>query len=385
MIKEYFVISFRSLLTHKIRAFLTMLGVIIGVSSVILLISLGDSAKKEAHKQIKSLGSNLVMASVNDEYGYLSNIWLDNIKEAARIKEYSPVIQGLATYNIDGTDFDIIINGVNDNFANISSLPLAGGRFFTSVDVENNTTVAVIGKKVKEELFKDNPIGEDVVIKGIKFRVIGVLEERGTNFSGDMDKFIYIPYGFASTLFPSNNQKIYYISSLSEGDAPYTQNKIESYLESVLSSKRMYTVFSQSQLINMLDQIMGVLTTLLAGIAAISLVVGGIGIMNIMLVTVRERTKEIGIRKALGARKNYILLQFLIEAVIITVIGGLIGLIISYIGTLLLTYFADFKVTLGLNSVIMSLLFSIVIGIIFGLYPANKASNLEPVEALRFE
>jgi len=386
MIKEYFIIAIRSLVTHKIRALLTMLGVIIGVTSVILLISLSDSAKKEAANQIRSIGSNLVTISVVDEHGYLPSVWLDELKEVARIKEYSPVVQGSVNYKIDGVDFNVTINGVNERYSRIASLKLTKGRFFMNIDVENNTTVAVIGPTIKKKLFNDrSPINKDIVIKGIKFKVIGVLEERGSNFSGDMDNIIYIPYGFATVLFPPTPQKTYYASSISEQDAEYTQIKIENYLERVLSSKRMYNVFSQTQIINMLDEIMGLLTTLLVGIATISLIVGGIGIMNIMLVTVRERTKEIGIRKALGARKSYILLQFLIEAIIITVVGGLIGLIISYIGTLLLTYLAGFAVTLGFDSVITALLFSIIIGIIFGLYPANKASNLEPVEALRFE
>ncbi len=386
MIKEYFIIAIRSLISHKIRALLTMLGVIIGVTSVILLISLGDSVKKEAANQIRSMGSNLVMVSIMDEHGYLPEIWLDELKEVAKIKEYSPVVQGEATYKLNNEDFVATINGVDASYSRVALLQLKSGRFFMEVDVENNTNVAVIGFKIANELFQDkSPLGEDVVIKGIKFKVVGVLEERGTNFSGDMDKIIYIPYGFASALFPRGPSKIYYVSSISEKDTEYTQRKIEAYLARTLPSDRMYSVFNQTQIINVLESIMSLLTVLLAGIAAISLIVGGIGIMNIMLVTVRERTKEIGIRKALGARKNYILLQFLIEAIIITLTGGLIGLIISFIGTLLLTYLVGFDVLLGLNSIIVSLLFSIIIGIVFGLYPANKASNLEPVEALRFE
>lgn len=197
---------------------------------------------------------------------------------------------------------------------------------------------------------------------------------------------VYIPIDYASTMsgFSSFN-KTFYIAANSEENIDFTLNRVLTYLSTVFPSDANYRAFSQTQVLGVLETILGLLTSLLAGIASISLVVGGIGIMNIMLVTVRERTKEIGIRKALGARQSQILAQFLIEAILITTLGGLIGLGVSYVGTIIISIITDFNVILGIDAVVLSLVFSITIGVIFGLYPAYNASKLEPVEALRFE
>lgn len=197
---------------------------------------------------------------------------------------------------------------------------------------------------------------------------------------------VYISYDYALNLFSGRAfMTSYYITSTSESTVNTTLSKVSTYLDSVLPSSSLYRAFSQSQILGIMDTLMSLLTSLLAGIASISLLVGGIGIMNIMLVTVRERTREIGIRKALGAKRSQILFQFLIEAVIITLLGGLIGLGIAYIGAFLISVLSSFTVTIGLDTVALALLFSISIGLIFGIYPANKASQLEPVEALRYE
>lgn len=387
MIKEYFILALKSVWAHKIRALLTTLGVIIGVSSVILLMSLGNSARLEAANQIRSIGSNLIFVSVFDAQGSLPNDWISLIEEQADIDAYSPLISSSVSYQIEGQNIDVSISGVNERFAYINSLDMQLGRFLNEYDVEFNTPVVVLGSKIPDLLLPNQSIiGSTIIIKGIPFEVIGVAQERGTNFSGDNDMMVYIPIDYASIMsgFSSIN-KTFYIAANSEDNIDFTLNRVLTYLSTVFPSDSNYRAFSQTQVLGVLETILGLLTSLLAGIASISLVVGGIGIMNIMLVTVRERTKEIGIRKALGARQSQILAQFLIEAVLITTLGGLLGLLVSYVGTLVISWITDFNVVLGLDAVILSLVFSITIGVIFGLYPAYNASKLEPVEALRFE
>ncbi|MFO7636926.1 MAG: ABC transporter permease [Clostridia bacterium] len=386
MIKEYFIIAFRSLFSHKVRSLLTMLGVIIGVSSVILLISLGSSTRREAGDQIRGLGSNLILVTVTDNHGYLPRVWLNEIQENAKIKAFSPIISGSAGYSINGRDLSYTVNGVNEHYSFIASLGLDRGRFFSGVDVQNSNAVAVVGRKVVSEMFPyTDPLGEIIVVKGIPFLIIGILEEQGMTFAGDMDKVIYIPQSYASVFYPQQRRATYYVASESEEFIDITKNQMESYLSRMLPSSRLYSLTSQTQMLDILNQVMGLLTSLLAGIAAISLLVGGIGIMNIMLVTVRERTKEIGIRKALGANRSHILFQFLTEAVIVTLIGGIIGLLVSALGAALISSLAGFRISVGLDSVLLAISFSIAIGLFFGIYPANKAGKMEPVEALRFE
>ncbi len=387
MFKEYFSIAWRSVTSHKVRALLTTLGVVIGVSSVILLLSLGNSAKAEAEKQIRSIGSNLIFVSVSDPIGVLPSIWMDELKESAKIAYYSPMVQRPVSYSVNGVDVEVNISGVNEDYDYVSSLTMTSGRFLNQLDIKSNYPVAVVGSKISKSLFAGaDPIGKTLVINGVPFEVIGVVGARGQNFSGDNDMLVYISYDYALNLFSSRAiMTTYYITSVTEASVNTTLAKVSAYLDSVLPSSSLYRAFSQSQILGIMDTLMSLLTSLLAGIASISLLVGGIGIMNIMLVTVRERTREIGIRKALGAKRSQILLQFLIEAVIITLLGGLIGLGIAYMGAFVISALSDFKVTIGLDTVVLALLFSISIGLIFGIYPANKASLLEPVEALRYE
>ena len=387
MIKEYFSISFRSVFSHKVRAILTTLGVVIGVASVILLMSLGNSAKAEAANQIRSIGSNLIYINVLDTQGNLPEDWLETIKEDAKIDAYSPLISSSVNYIVEGQTQTVTISGVNEDYAYINSLSMTSGRFLSKEDIDYSVPSVVLGSKIPNLLFPNQEVlGSTLLIKGMPFQVVGVVEERGTNFGGDNDLMVYISSEFASRMSGfSSPVKIFYIAAESEDTIDFSLNRIETYLDYIFPSQDSYNAFSQSQILSVMDTLMGLLTTLLTGIASISLIVGGIGIMNIMLVTVRERTKEIGIRKALGARQSQILLQFLIEAVIITVLGGLFGLIISYLGALLISFLTDFNVVLGWDSVTISLGFSLTIGLIFGIYPAYTASKLEPVEALRFE
>ena len=387
MIKEYFAIALRAVLAHKIRALLTTLGVIIGVASVILLMSLGNSAREEAANQIRGIGSNLIFVNVTDRQGNLPNDWLDDIQEAALIKDYSQLISSSSVYVVEGQDVNVSISGVNDKYASINRLDMSQGRFLSEFDLNYDTPVVVVGSKIPSLLFPNQEvIGNTLIIKGMPFTIVGIAEERGTNFSGDNDMMVYIPIRYAARMSGFGSiSKTFYIEAASEDNVNFTLNRVLTYLETIMPSTSSYRAFSQTQILGVLDTLMSLLTTLLSGIASISLIVGGIGIMNIMLVTVRERTKEIGIRKALGARQSQILAQFLIEAIIITTLGGGLGLLVSYLGTVLITYLTDFNVILGLDAVMLSLVFSLTIGVIFGIYPAYTASKLEPVEALRFE
>ena len=275
MIKEYFAIALRSVLAHKIRALLTTLGVIIGVASVILLMSLGNSAREEAANQIRGIGSNLIFVNVTDRQGNLPNDWLDDIQEAALIKDYSQLISSSAIYVVEGQDVNVSISGVNDKYASINRLDMSQGRFLSEFDLNYDTPVVVVGSKIPSLLFPNQEvIGNTLIIKGMPFTIVGIAEERGTNFSGDNDMMVYIPIRYAARMSGFGSiSKTFYIEAASEDNVDFTLNRVLTYLETIMPSTSSYRAFSQTQILGVLDTLMSLLTTLLSGIASISLIV----------------------------------------------------------------------------------------------------------------
>ena len=250
MVKEYFAIAFRSVVAHKIRALLTTLGVVIGVASVILLMSLGNSARTEAANQIRSIGSNLIFVSVSDRQGALPATWLSEIQEKAQISAFSEMVSGTTSYLVDGSNVDVSISGVNQYYGFVSNLSMTSGRFLNEFDVDNNLPAVVLGSKIPDLLFPNQDIlGNTLYIKGMPFTVVGIVEERGTNFSGDNDMMIYIPIDYTRTMFPLGGRfKTYYITAESEENIDLTMSRVTSYLSSYLPSSNQYRIFSQSQI-----------------------------------------------------------------------------------------------------------------------------------------
>ncbi len=393
--------SFRSILKNKSRTILTSLGIIIGVTSVILLTSIGNGLKKYVTDQFDSLGANSIYISpgkvFNDNGGFsqsgammttsFTQKDVSNLKRKLKDVEITPASAVFAdvsssfstqkTIEIDGSTEEF---GVNNNLA-----PSEGnGRWFTEEENSKKTPVIVLGYQLAQDLFpKSSAVGKKVIVKGKTLKVIGVSDKKGASFGGpSFDKQAYVPINVVFDLSGNNDINSIIIKARSKDLIEATKKEItdimlEKYDEDAFS------VFDSSQLLNSINSIINVLTIGLTGIAAISLVVGGIGIMNIMLVSVTERTREIGLRKAIGAYPRAILIQFLIEAVILSCIGGATGVILGYLGTLAIKTFFPAQVTI--SSVILAFGVSSLVGIVFGVAPARKASKLSPIEALRYE
>ncbi|HAA7127618.1 TPA_asm: ABC transporter permease [Listeria monocytogenes] len=393
--------AWKQLKASKLRSFLTMLGIIIGVASVILLVSLGNGVTQEVDDQMGDLGSNLITVvnssvNPNDKYTYDEVMKYQNIDG---VKSVSPELSGQVNATFDYKSSSNKVIGTNDQYKAARSLEMKEGRFLLPIDTEYGQKVAVIGSTVASDLFGfGDPIGETIRLNGMPYKVVGVLKEKGASMMGSSDDQIFIPISSAQRLLKDTNVRTIYVETKSAEDVDFVVNTLESRLaikfgdekeqEKNASSAQMgpsYQVINQQEILNAFNTISTTLTTALGAIAAISLVVGGIGIMNIMLVSVSERTREIGIRKALGAKKRAILLQFLIESIVISVCGGVIGIIIGVSGALIFGSVAGISSGITPGTIIFSFVFSLCIGVIFGIAPANKASKLRPIDALRSE
>ncbi|OGE28809.1 hypothetical protein A2867_04280 [Candidatus Daviesbacteria bacterium RIFCSPHIGHO2_01_FULL_40_11] len=384
-----------AILANRMRSFLTILGIVIGVTSVILLIAVVSGLQTFITGQIQGLGSNLLfvipgrIGGARSPGGVQANRLVYTDATALRVKlageaDVSAAIQRNATLKFGNKlDRGVAVFGVEANYPAIISLKITGGRFFRLSEQQSARKVAVIGQTVKTNLFGEGQaLGKTIDVAGLKYSVIGILGPRGAVFGIDLDNAIYIPFSSAERQFGIDRLNTIYISAKIAEQVKNVQNKATSILSKRLSEDE-FSVQSQEQVLSTISQITGVLTLALGGIAAISLIVGGIGIMNIMLVSVTERTREIGLRKAVGARSSDIRNQFLIEAVILSGLGGIIGIILGIGFALIIGSF--FTTTVPWWSILLSFGFSMAVGVIFGVTPAIRAAKLNPIQALRYE
>jgi putative ABC transport system permease protein len=400
-------IALDSILIHKLRSFLTVLGIIIGVSSVIIMVAIGNGAKLEIEKQISSIGSNLIIvlpgatSSGGVRFGTGTQMTL-TIQDAEALKKESPYIED-TTFSIHevlqvvykNMNWSSLVRGTNTSFFRIQEWELERGRFFNEEDIKSGNRVAVIGYTVVKNLFGlEDPIDKTIRIKKIPFKVIGILKEKGTSPRGDdQDDVILVPYTTAQrNLFGNilpDRVRVIYIKARSLNDLSQAENDVKSILRQRHKIQRNqeddFSVRNITQFLQARQESSRVMTFLLGAIASISLIVGGIGIMNIMLVSVTERTKEIGIRMAVGATTYHIQIQFLIEAILLSIIGSILGILLGIAGAFVSDFVFHFKAILSLDSIIISLFLTMMVGVVFGFYPAYKASLLDPIEALRYE
>lgn len=387
-LRELLKMAMRSIKTSKIRSFLTMLGIIIGVASVIVLVSIGQGSSQSVKDEIGSLGTNLLTLSATDtDSVQIKDDTIASIEELNGIEEVAPVITGRVFAKNGENTSQVSLTGTTASYATVRGLELSQGRFLADMEVELDKKVAVLGAETAETFFENqNPIDQSIQINGVSYRVIGVLESVGTSMGANADNVIMTPITAAKRVTGSTTISTIYMKAENENVVERVKFQVQGTMTMLFPSQSdYYSVSSQDDLMETMSSVSDTMTLMLGGIASISLIVGGIGIMNIMLVSVSERTKEIGIRKAIGANRKSILLQFLIEAVVLSCLGGLIGIGLGVGIALLVAGVTGLTIQLSLSVALLSFLFSLVIGIVFGVYPANKASKLRPIEALRFE
>lgn len=377
-------LAVRSTLANKMRSFLTMLGIIIGVVSVVMLMSIAESTTSSITDAISSMGSDLLTVLVTDDDVKLKSDDYMELTQYDAIKGVAPYLAVNGTARSGSEYVSASGIGVTAEYQEIADLALQAGRGIQPTDLEWRTNVAVIGTEIAEELFESyDVIGKTFQMSNRTFTVVGLLEESGTDFTGSLDARVLIPLTTAQRISDSASVSTCYVQAASSNDIALAQSLTEAFLYAKTGDEDAYSVLNMSALLDTLDSVMSKVSLMLGGIAAISLLVGGIGIMNIMLVSVAERTREIGIRKAIGARRADIMSQFLIEACTLSILGGLIGLGVSALGLRAFGLIANLNVRLEWSAAVGALLFCVLIGVIFGSYPASKASRMTPIDALQ--
>ena len=402
-----FRIAYRSLNRNKLRSFLTMLGIIIGVASVIAMLAIGEGSNQNIKKSVASLGTNSIMiypgtnstGGVRGGAGSNQTLKLEDADAIAAncdlVKYVSPVVQKRAQVIYDGKNWNTTVFGVRNDYMLIRALTITKGSGFTVADDRSAAKVCLVGVTVIFNLFGDenfNPVGEIIRINSIPVKIVGVLSKMGQNtFGQDQDDIILAPFSTVQKRMMISTE---YISSiLAAGQSEAQIDDAVDEITSLLRQKHKiapsddidFTVRTQSEISNIFGSITKVMTILLASIAGISLLVGGIGIMNIMLVSVTERTREIGIRMAIGAKGRDVLFQFVIESVLISIVGGVIGIVLGVVVSEMVATFGGWPVVITPISIALSFGFSSAIGLFFGWYPARKAAALNPIDALRYE
>jgi putative ABC transport system permease protein len=396
--------AIRALKANKMRSFLTMLGIIIGVGAVVLMMAIGQGEQNQVAASLARLGTNLLMVSpgAGGQFGVrtttTNTMTLSDATAAAALPDVAEVapterVSGMVTYS-DQTD-TTTTTGTTPAIVDLSSLTMAQGRFFDATDVQNIAPVAVLGQTVYQTLYPDgsNPVGTQIRIGSVSFTVIGLLQTIGAGAGGgDQDDIIYIPITTAMVRMQGDTKQT--INSMEVQVASKdAMNSVQNALDALLrqrhglstSQQDDFRITNMAQIQATASSIIGILTIFLASVAGISLVVGGIGIMNIMLVSVTERTREIGVRMAIGASRRDILLQFLLEAIMLSLLGALVGIVIGIGGAELISLLAKMAMPISITSILVSVGFSIFVGVFFGYYPARKAAYLSPAEALGYE
>ncbi len=399
--------TFRSALdglnANRRRSFLSMLGIIIGIAAVIIIISITQGSQRSISERIQALGTNLINVGPGRGGGFagmraraLGNLFtLEDgekiLKKASAVKRVVPVINTRLLLQYQDRNVEITVNGVSPEYQEVLNFWVEEGRFIDSRDLRSYRTVIVLGEGVANDLFEDvDPLGQSILVNGpssrYKFRVIGVMQPKGRVMFSNFDDQAFIPITTAQKrLLHTRYVESFSIQAESREASDEAIEQIDAILYQKFQDDTKYRIFSQEELLSTMSSVMQTFTIMLVGIAGISLLVGGIGIMNTMLVSVTERTREIGTRMAVGAKRSDILLQFLWESMVLCLVGGVIGIVAGWIGSTMIASLAGWATVVSFPAVALALGFATVVGLFFGIYPANKASKLDPVEALRYE